>query len=464
MKSFISVLMALVMAFACIGCVSAEEQRAVTVEITASLDKEALSAMPGMTEESKQQIEFFSDILNVLKLNAVIDGQAIQMDVMAEDDKLFTLAGRKDNKGITVASSLLGNNVIQIVPEKMAQLMQSAGGTGMPQISGSFDIQKIIEIAKSLDMKKVSADMLECVQDFIGKFQAKVGEPETGSFEVDGQTFTMKVPINMTVDELLEMGVSFFKGIVTKESVAPLMKALAGDKDIGAAIDKWFEEAKKTPEDQKPDMEMAVYANESGDSYFVVDITGKKQEGSQQEIMHSGSGKIGGTTIYIVKYAAKDGGSFDMNMTATEDKNVNMTFKLESAQMNMDVEMHAEPGFADSVAVVKAGGMEVKTHSHTTVNDNGTDFILEYFFNAAEKAAITVNVKAFKGGEITAKFEGDDLQVIPFEKLMDKEDSSAVSQLAMEAMGQLTGALTTLKNHLPENTGNILVSLFTQGK
>lgn len=459
MKSFLSVLMALVMAFACIGGVFAEGTGTLNIEAEVHIDKDALLSLPGTTEENKQQIALAADLLNVLKANLLTDGKVFQISLKAEDDALLDIGLKADGQGITLSSSLLGSKVIYLSAEVMKQLMQAGQAGQSAQIPGGFNVQEITEVIKGLDKEQIAKDVSECVQDFSAKIQAKVGEPETGSYEVDGMVFTTKVPVNLTFDELMEMVITFAKNIVTKDSLSPLMKVLAKDKDVGAALDKKIEEIKNMPAEEKFDMNIAVYSNETGDTYLAADVSRKaKAEGEKDEVFHLGLGTVGGKTIGLYT-GDNPGGTQNFYFEATAEKNVNMEGTFDAKDSNVHMLVHAGPGISDSVVTVKASDATVMAHSNVQIQDGEGGFVYEWYYNDLEKAVITVNGKVSKGSEITSKFEGEGITVIPFEKLFDQKDTSTMSSLAMELSGQIMTAMNTLIKHLPEDTAKMLTQM-----
>ena len=59
-----------------------------------------------------------------------------------------------------------------------------------------------------------------------------------------------------------------------------------------------------------------------------------------------------------------------------------------------------------------------------------------------------------KGGEFTSVFEGEDVNVIPFETLMDENDQTASAQLQMKMIAGLLKGITVVTKNVPEDTAD----------
>ena len=83
---------------------------------------------------------------------------------------------------------------------------------------------------------------------------------------------------------------------------------------------------------------------------------------------------------------------------------------------------------------------------------------VELFFNNMEKALLTYNITAGKGGEFLSKFEGEGIETVPVEKLSG-ENSTEVQSLQMTMFSSLLQGVNTLKDHLPENSADMLLQM-----
>ena len=65
---------------------------------------------------------------------------------------------------------------------------------------------------------------------------------------------------------------------------------------------------------------------------------------------------------------------------------------------------------------------------------------------------ISVKGSAGKGGDVLSVYEGETLNVIPIETLMNDSDGTVASQLQMKLIAGLLKAITTVTKNVPEDT------------
>jgi len=465
MKSFLSFVLAIVLAFSCIGCVSAEGKGAVTIEAEIGLDKEQAAAQTAqggeVPAETKQMMDLVGDLLGVAKLRAVVDldQKAGQLELTAENETIISIGLRSDGKGISLASSLLGDQVLFMSSELMKQFMQQASSAQAS--AGGLNVQELTETINKLDKEQFSKEMTEVGQEFVAAFQDKIGQPEPGEYEVDGMMFTARTPVNLSYVELMEILTNTAKSFLSKESIQPVLKLFSKGEDVAAKLDKDFEDLKKKAEEQKTELSVVIYTDDNGSLYCVAEVNSKAgTAGESGQIMRCGCGSVNGGFVMNMTGKGEKSGKFEIHMNVTEQKVMDMNGNYEHPDGGATTfTAHAEAGSSESVIETTRDGQTVKCHTAVKVSGESASFESEWFMNGNEKALFFIKGSVVNGGELTLKFDGDDVAVLPIEKLMSGEDTSAVSSLSLIVMGNLAEAVNKLARHMPENTGALLTTL-----
>ncbi len=455
MNSILSLVMVIVMAFSSIGGATAVLTEPVSFDARINVDADGIMALAGteMPEETKQTFTIVKDILNTVTLKGVADKDNAELDLFAGDDVMLSIGVKNaEDGGMIAASSLLGSQVISVSAETVQafqQQMQAAMTEASAGLGG----------AEKVDQEQLAKDIAEIVEKAMKAFEEKKGETETGEFTVDEMKFTAKTPVNMTYTEFMELVLNSTKELLGKESLRPFVEAAGKDKDLIAEIDKEIEKLGSMPEEEKPDVQFALYSNENEGGYFVCDMTkAAKEEAEKAETMHVGVG--GGEELVRIRFAfeenqetmnisaditkdntadlrahvnAKDGGVADITVTVDADKKLDMAFDINSK---------------DAVAKIL-----VKTEA---VEGERTKYTLDMFMNNAEQPLVNITGTAGKGGEAVSVYEGENITVLPFEELMKDTDGTASGKLQTTLLAGVLKAITVLTKNLPEDTATWL--------
>ena len=287
MNSILSIVMAIVMAFSSIGGVTAALEEPVSFDAKISVDADGILALAGteITEETKQTVSIVKDILGVLTLKGVAAKDNAELDLLAGNDVMLSVGVKNaEDGGLLAASSLLGSQVISVSAETVQALQQQAQASMTEATAGMGGLE-------NLDREQIAKDFAEIAEKTMKAFEEKKGETETGDFTVDDMKFTAKTPVNMTYTEFMELVLNSAKELLAKESLQPVVQAAGKDKDLIAEIDKEIEKLNSMPEEEKPEVQFALYSNENEGGYFVCDMTrAAKEENDKAETMHVGIG------------------------------------------------------------------------------------------------------------------------------------------------------------------------------
>ena len=481
MSSIVSILLAIALAFTSVGGLTANIEDTVSFDAKVTLDAEAIMALSGQNsleqltaatgnkmEEQKEIVKVAGDIISSLTLRGVASKDAAEAAILAGDSVALSIGMKKDDSGVTAASSLLSNNVIFISAEliqqmqdemqkQQEQLAEQAAAMAEGQIpavgsvesaASSLDPQAIADILEKLDKEQIAKDIEEAGKKLTEGIEAKKGETETGEFTVDDMTFVSKTPINMTYPEFVEFLLTGAKELAAKESLKPLLDATG--KDVGAEIDKAIEELKNQPESDYPEVfDLAIYTDADNCTYMVSDMsTAGKEE------MHIGYGDIEGQSkAKIIRNQGDD--KMAITTVGNKDGVFDLTANIESKTSNGEIKAGMdEAGNLNMTCNIRDGEQEAKIVVSTEkAEGHRTNFVFALYFGNTEKPLMSFSGSFGKGGELVSVFEGEKITVTPIEKLMDSESKEATVFGTPMIAGILKTVMVVTKN-VPEETAN----------
>ena len=391
MSSIVSILLALALAFTSMGGVTANIEDTVSFDAKISLDVEAIMALSGQTaqeglteaaqkqiEEQKEIVKVIGDIISSLTLRGVASKDAAEAAILAGDSVALSIGMKKDDSGVTAASSLLSNNVIFISAE-LIQQMQA-------------EMQKQQAILEKLDKEQIAKDIEEAGKKLTEGIEAKKGETETGEFTVDDMAFVSKTPVNMTYPEFVEFLLTGAKELAAKESLKPLLDATG--KDFGAEIDKAIEELKKQPESDYPDVfDLAVYTDADNSTYTVCDMAR-----TDKEEMHIAYGDIEGQSkAKIIRNQGDE--KMAITTTGTKDGVFDLTADIQSKTSNGEIKAgRDEAGNLNMTCNIHDGEQEAKIVVSTEkAEGDRTNIVFALYFGDAEKPLFSFTGSFGKG-------------------------------------------------------------------
>ena len=449
-KSILSLVMALVMAISCISLAAAEEGP-VSFEAKISADIPGFMALSGVQQESipeetVQTLNAVDAILNAITLKGTAGKEAAELGLYAGDDLMLSIGAAYKEEGVTIASSLLGNQVFFLSAEMIQQLQQQMAASGS---AGSLN-----EL-QNIDAEQLGKDVAEVAKKLGTALGEKAGEPEQGEFTVDGQTFTVKTPINITYAEASELSLNSVKELLGKDSMKALLKVFSQKGDPIEEIDKTIEKIKNQPVEEQPELSAAVYTDDKENHYAVVEMTRKiaatETEPEKETKIYYGEGLVDGTGKLLLTMTGNNNNA-ELNVIITEG-NTSLQGKVTDGnglQINFDLNADAAGNTAMNLAV-KDKDVNLKADAKVEIAEEGQkNFAVELFANDSEKPLMTVTGKTVKGGEVVSTFEGEDITVIPFETLMNSDNAATLGQISLTATANLLKAVTVLAKNLPE--------------
>ena len=458
MNNFLSVIVALVMVFSSIGGMTANIEGPVSFDARIGVDGQSVLALANTqadtAEETAQAVTVIEDILNAVSLTGVADKDTAELDLYTGTDVLLSVGVKNAEEGATIASSLLGNQVI-FVSAQMVQMMQQQMQASIAESAAGSDTTALMSELQNLDKEQIAKDCTEIGEALKKAFEEKKGETVTGEITVDDLKFTSRTPVDLTYTEFMNLLLSSAKELLGKESFRPIVQAAGKDKDLIAEIDKAIEKLNSQPDDEKPEAQFTIYTDDAGNNYHVCDLVRvtTEEETARTENMHIGFGDISGLTRINCSF---DQDQEKMNIAAAlaEDKSAEIKAFVDANGSQADIlAVIGADGNVDMTFTVLSQEMQAKILVRTEAAENERiNFALDVFFGDSEKALLTVTGSAGKGGQAVSVFEGESITVVPFEKLMSTEDTTTSGQLSMTLAANALKAVTVLIKNLPAET------------
>ncbi len=251
MQSLLSGILAVILALAsvCGGLTSSNVSTPVTVELSVGLDGD-LSAVGG----SGMPVDTIKSLLNDISFRISADpANVAQLQVLLGGEPAASLSVKQQEDVWAAVSSLFPNTIVNVKNETVESMMSQMMGESSNMMASLQD-----KITPEL-MEALSAPIQEAVE----ALSAKAGEPEVGTFEVNGVTYTTRIPWNVTTREAGLIILGAVKKIVSDEKVAPLLAEF----NLGEAaekIEETYAQFESSDEAEMPVLSAAQYANEEG--------------------------------------------------------------------------------------------------------------------------------------------------------------------------------------------------------
>lgn len=455
MKRFLSVLLALMIAAACAGGAAAESPagNVYTLNIRTRLDREQIASLSGsgMTEEENRQLDMIADVVNVLRLDCVTDGNVFRIALLAEDETLADFQGMTDEAGgVHLFSSLLGENEILIPDSLVRKIADAALAAAKPTI---LELKAALE---KINPEKAVLDLAFALVKFFGTIETAKGETETGTFEIDGMAFISRTPVNITFEDILVLAMSGLKDLAASDSFSPVIRVFDRENTLPARLDEGMEKIKNLPEEQKIELRnFAIYSDGVGGLCYAGDLFQAGNEGN------------GGKEMNIRFSFGFQNSQFRANIVLEQKDGVRMQYTayagLEKAGGPETAEARGAGTViaAGSATEVEEKGKTLRSVTSYTMDTESCHTESAMFVNKADNPLISMTADLKKGGEISPPVRGEKARVYDLEKILEGRDRVALLSLAFAGYGHCMDALDTLSRHLPEESSRTLNKLIT---
>ena len=325
--NLISGIMAIVMMLTavCGGLGQAKVEQPVTVEIGVGLDGEIPEGMiSGTTPEMAAGIV---ELLNILSIGFSADATASALTIKRADNPVASL-GVKDN-GTTwqAVSDLFPGTVLTLTKEEADALTQQLLSSVVPAGTATPAQSSLTDMIAKLEVEALTPVIDAKVQALTAAFEAKFSEFEAGEYLVDEKTYTKKSVLNMTAKEAATLFITTVKDILAEESVAALIASFGGVIDT-KSLEETLTNIANTPDEEAPDLSVAKYLDDAGDSCVAVVVSKKDQMDVTVTVADTAAdetinllltaGDQGGATGFVVTDKATGMGTFSLDFVTPQ--------------------------------------------------------------------------------------------------------------------------------------------------
>ncbi|MBR4359779.1 MAG: hypothetical protein IKP32_04100 [Clostridia bacterium] len=432
MKKLLALALALAMMLCCVNALALDlGSDGATILVEGNVDENFFNQIvasqmgSSMDEQTKAAVSSAIKLLNKMGLQVSIGNNGAEADVLLNGTALAAVGlAATSEGGLMLVSDLIPTYAVTVAPETLQQLInaieQQFGG-----LSGM-----------SLDPNELINAVLPHVETLLQTISANVGEPESGMFTVDGYMFNTKVPVNMTSKELATAAVECVKGIASEPVVQSLLQqfaSLAGSSSPNLdlnTLDNALESIANTPDENSPDLELAMYSNNDG-TYFVMDMS----QNNETLSLHAGA----------------IGNSFVLNVDA-----------LGQATIAAVITVDEKASLVDARIDIEAQGQYVGLTAQASQQMNAFVAQLNLFYMSKAAPIISLRVSAMSGASFTLDLTGAGKTALAAEDLING-DSTATNNLMMDL--QVYGLPLVLQKAtqaMPEEVGALLQMVMGQ--
>lgn len=416
MKKLLALMMTLALALSCVG-VQAEMTLPVNANVTVQVNGDSLSTLLMMTgtemdENSTAAMSSLLAMLNALSVNVAATEEGMQAELRLKDTAVGTVNLGADEKGnLVMVSDLFPTYAITMTPETLNQLL-SLDETDQPALA---------------NMDDVAAALQQQIAAVTEGMQEKTGQSVPGEYTIEGAAFNVMVPMELTMGDVMQMGVSVAKGMLANESVLAFLGELDMPMDefspeaLDEALADMSEEEAAAPVSMNLYYQMDAEGNATDNRYITYETT------IDGENVSVAFGYVDGK-VYVhalmsedvyetedalrqaAQMGAADTGTIDMVAGTDADGNVALTFEMLVEGVYMAVKADGQP---------------------TTAGFRGK---AEFYLLDAENALLTIHVELTQGvGELTNTVSAEGKTVLALEELMAMDEDAL--DAALEGLG-----------------------------
>ena len=324
--NLISGIMAIIMMLTavCGGFGQAKLENPVTVEIGVGLDGEIPEGMiSGTTPEMAAGIV---QLINVLSVAFSADASASALTIKLADNPVASLGVKDSGETWQAVSDLFPGTVLTLTKEEVDALTQQLFASMIP--AGTTTAQAgLTDLLAKFNVEALTPVIDAKVQALTADFESKFSEYEKGEYLVGDKTYTQKSVLNMTSKEAATLFITAVKDILAEESVAALIASFGGVIDT-KSLEETRTNIANTPDEEAPDLSVAKYLDDAGDSCVAVVVSKKDQvdvtvtvaetEADETINLLLVAGDQGSATGFVVTDKASGQGTFSLDFVTPQ--------------------------------------------------------------------------------------------------------------------------------------------------
>lgn len=435
MKKLIALLVALLLAFSCIGAVAEEASAfslsklgvpAFTATSSISIDQEqamALLPMFGVPDEYAGIVQALLPVVANLGARLVYNGSgAGQFDLLLKDTSVVSAALSMSESTLSLVSNVIPSYVLTVSTDAIKNLVEQVSNQLSSEVE-KLDMEAIMNAAM-----KYAGEFMETVQSTL-----TIGEAEVGEFVIEDVTFNAKVPITVDAKAVAVAALNMVKKMAQDEAFASIL-ASAGEVDL-SKLDEAIANVENSTEENTPDIAFDIYSavNEdgtaSGDTAVVVTVDTKTEQ----------AGVVNVTVLAVqpVIEAIVEAPTLALNCVAV--------VTLNESGLSLDVDATIQGLYIGDEAVITF--TEQGIHEEEAL----------YFMNEESPLLTDVTDIVFGTGEVTMDFDAEGKIVLPVEQLMTDEEGQLSGGLLMDVMSNgLSSLIGNASSAMPEEVANLM--------
>lgn len=189
MKKALAAVLALLLCLSSCCALAEEANLSCTMDVDMPLEEILALAGTDLSDEEQAIMDMIIPLLKKMQLQAIIGDDDMQLSLIANHSPIVTLYGQIQGDQMVLLSDLIPSYYLTISQETIQTLLQEMAAS-LPD-EGQMD-----------DLFDFLGDTLLAMQD---KLEAYAGDMETGEYLVNGQAFTAKISINITLERLCQV-------------------------------------------------------------------------------------------------------------------------------------------------------------------------------------------------------------------------------------------------------------------
>ncbi len=423
MKKLLALIVALMLATACVSALATTVVTEVTVD--RDLAKEMLPGF-GVPEDQLGTIDAALAVVNALGVRVTTVADGAQVDLSLNDADALSLGWATDDAGANVVSTLFPNYILTIQNETIAQMMEQMSAN-MPGAGG-------------LDMA--------AMQEVLGKHFAKwmeacaaagqPGEPVAVEFEYGDYVFDTMIPVTVDMDAIRTATQTLLDDLLADEAALAMLQGMVQgmSQSGGAAFN---------PETFEADFKAGF---EEWMAHFPDTVTAELYTNSD-----------GSETFYMTAESAYEGSDtpfFTCYMLFENEQNMDMGFEMEMTDEETGETATMKAGFAlkdtDMKMFFDMGGMYIGLN----ISAVEPDVVVDVFFMNPDKPLLSVKVEITEDGDRTLPVEADGKTALAIEEIMANGNSAAAQGLYGDIQANGLGALMGVAMQQVPELGQLL--------
>ena len=360
-----------------------------------------------------EQIEFVESLLALVEASGqklIVAEDGFEYDMILDGNTVATLAGDITPEGVSVGSNLFPHYILTVSNATIDELLANFAAEEQTEAEASAGLLPEL-IALSQDS---GGEMIE-----LTKSAVKVGEPVTGEYEVDGDTYNAMLPVSVDTRAIADGVIDLADKIIHSKPVVKLQNVLKSV-DIDIPLE--------TPAiEDVPAVNATVYA-------------------CQDE-----SGNANGPIYVEAGIDEADGSPLIQARVRVDGENVRVKFGIPGIELEVQYEQFMSDGGGFMRLDVNAGAVYVGLSLEMTLGDE-SHLSFNVYYPDPSKPLVCDDIAVTGGGMRRYVVESKKKTALSLERLMagEEENGSWISLLADVAIYSAVEIMSTTNHAQPE--------------